>query len=450
MKKIDVPDLHIPRVVIIGGGFGGLELVKGLKNKEVQVVLLDRNNYHTFQPLLYQVATAGLEPDSIAFPIRKIFKKYKNFSFRLAEVESIDADQDKVYTNIGELRYDYLVIATGSRTNFFNNENLQRYSMPLKSVVQALDLRSLMLQNFEKALLASDIKDRESRMNFVIVGGGPTGVELAGALGELKRHVLPNDYPELDVRRMQIHLIEAGPRLLAGLNEKSSTESLKFLKNLGVNVWLNTMVNDYDGMTIKMNEGRELISKNLVWSAGVKGNTLPGIKADSITKGDRILVNEFNQVYDQKNIFALGDVAAMLSDEYSRGHPMVAQVAIQQGKHLAKNIMKMVEEKPLKPFKYFDKGAMATIGRNKAVAEISKMNFHGAFAWFIWMFVHLVFLVGFRNKIVVSFNWIWNYINYDRGIRLIIRPFNRMKNRVASGNDQKDEAAANILSEEHI
>lgn len=450
MAAIDVPDLNIPRVVIIGGGFGGIQLVRGLQNKDVQIVLLDRNNYHTFQPLLYQVATAGLEPDSIAFPIRKIFKKYKNFHFRLAEVEGVDADNKKIITNIGELPYDYLVIATGSRTNFFDNKNVQLHGMPLKSVVQALDLRSLLLQNFEKALLSADLRERESRMNFVIVGGGPTGVELAGALGELRRHVLPNDYPELDVRRMQIHLIEAGPRLLAGLSDRSSDKSLKYLKELEVNVWLNTMVTDYDGTVVHGSNGKELLAKNLIWSAGVKGNALPGINAEAITVGNRIIVDEQNQVKGMEKVFAIGDVAAMLSDKYTRGHPMVAPVAMQQGELLAKNILRDIAGKPVKLFKYHDKGSMATIGRNKAVVEIKKFRSYGPFAWFIWMFVHLISLVGFRNKVVVAINWMWNYVNYDRGIRLIIRPFNRIKNRMIQDDETRAEAAAAVLSEDNF
>jgi NADH dehydrogenase len=447
MLKIDVPEMNMPRVVIVGGGFGGLELVKGLKNKEVQIVLIDRNNYHTFQPLLYQVATAGLEPDSIAFPIRKIFKHYPNFYFRLAELESVDPEAKTITTNIGSLSYDYLVIATGSVTNFFGNERIQLNSMPLKSVVQALDMRSLMLQNFEKAILSPDVRTRESRMNFVIVGGGPTGVELAGALGELKSHVLPNDYPELDVRRMQIHLIEAGPRLLSALSEESSRKAFQYLKNLGVHIWLNTHVTDYDGTVVKTNAEKELLAKNLVWSAGVKGNAPQGLSPDIITLGNRVLVDEFNEIRGLEDVYAVGDVAAMLSDKYTRGHPMVAPVAMQQGRLLAKNLVNKIHKKPMKPFVYNDQGSMATIGRNKAVVEIARYKSQGAFAWFIWMYVHLISLVGFRNRLVVLINWLWNYVNYDRGIRLIIRPFNRIKNRVVSNVEGREEAAALVMDD---
>ncbi|MBX2841397.1 MAG: NAD(P)/FAD-dependent oxidoreductase [Flammeovirgaceae bacterium] len=447
MYKIDVPESSIPRVVIIGGGFGGLKLAKTLRNKEVQVVLIDKNNYHTFQPLLYQVATAGLEPDAIAFPIRKIFKTYENFYFRLAEVEGIDRETNKIITNIGELSFDFLVLATGSKTNYFGNQQIQKLGMPLKTVVQALDLRSLMLQNFEKALLSSDINTRESRMNFVIVGGGPTGVELAGALGELKGHVLPKDYPELDVRRMQIHLVEAGPRLLTGLSNVSSEKSLAYLKKLGVNVWLNTMVKGYDGTTVEMSSGKNLYTKNLVWSAGVMGNMIDGIPKESITLGSRILVDEFNKVKGFEKFYAIGDVASMVTKETPKGHPMVAQVAIQQGENLGKNILNQIKGKAPKPFQYKDLGSMATVGRNKAVVEINKFKSQGPFAWFIWMFVHLMSLVGFKNKAVVLVNWVWNYINYDRGIRLIIRPYNRQKAEMKE-RGVEEESAATTISEE--
>lgn len=427
MKPINIPDLNIPRLVIIGGGFGGLELVKKLKGQEIQVVLLDRNNFHTFQPLLYQVATAGLEPDSIAYPIRKIFKNYPNFHFRMAEVEHISSEKKVIETNIGEVAYDYLVIATGSRTNYFGMDSIETHAMPLKTVVQALNLRSYILQHFEQAILEPDLALRESHLSFVIVGGGPTGVELAGALGELKRHVLPNDYPELDVRRMQIHLIEAGSRVLAGLEQVSSSKALNYLKDLGVNVWLDTQVKDYDGITVHIHPNKQLKARTLVWSAGVKGNTVQGIDASNLGKGNRILVDEYCQVKGMEGVYAIGDVAGMLSEDFPHGHPMVAPVAIQQGSLVAKNLIRKLKSQTLKPFKYFDKGSMATIGRNKAVVEVGKMKWQGAFAWFVWMFVHLMSLIGFRNQLVVLINWLWNFMNYDRGIRLIIRPFDRKK-----------------------
>lgn len=430
MKKINVPDTNMPRVVIIGGGFGGLKLAKALSKAEVQVVLFDRNNYHTFQPLLYQVATAGLEPDSIAYPLRKIFKRQRDFYFRMAEVTKVLPESKLLQTNIGEIQYDELIIATGSKTNFFGLGNVQKYAMPLKTVAQALNLRSLILQHFETALIESDLEVRESNMNFVIVGGGPTGVELAGALGELKKHVLPNDYPELDVRRMQIHLIEAGPALLGGMDEVSSKKSLDYLKKLGVNVWLNTLVTDYDGNQVSTNIDKTILAKNFIWSAGVEGNLVDGFVESSISKANRLNVNSFNQVVGFEDIYAVGDVAQMQSEDYPRGHPMVAQVAIQQGYNVAENLKRRLKGKEMKPFVYNDKGSMATVGRNKAVVEIGKFKSQGAFAWFTWMFVHLISLAGFRNKMVTLINWLWNFINYDRGIRLIIRPFDRPKTQV--------------------
>ena len=429
MKEVNIPETNVPRLVIIGGGFGGLELVKTLKNKDIQVILIDRNNYHTFQPLLYQVATAGLEPDSIAYPIRKIFKSHDNFYFRVAEVEHISPEQKAVETNIGSISYDYLAIATGSRTNYFGMDSLEMLSMSLKSVPQALDLRSYMLQLFEEAILEPDVKERERKMSFVIVGAGPTGVELAGALGELKRHVLPNDYSELDVRRMQIHLIEAGPRILPALGGKSSSKAEEYLKELGVTVWKDTQVTDYDGLTAQTQKGKELQTRTLIWSAGVEGNAIEGIHADSIVKGNRILVDEYCRIKGLKDVFAVGDVAAMISEDFPKGHPMVAPVAMQQGECVGKNLLREAKGKEPKPFEYFDKGSMATIGRNRAVVEVGKLKWQGAFAWFVWMFVHLISLVGFRNQLVVFINWMWNFLNYDRGIRLIVRPFKREKRR---------------------
>ena len=412
-------------MVVIGGGFGGLALAKSLNKKEVQVVLLDKHNYHTFQPLLYQVATAGLEPDSIAYPIRKIFKSRPHTHFRMAEVVKVDPERQMVVTNIGELHYDHLVIATGSKTNFFGMKQVEEQSMGMKTVPESLDLRSLILQNFEKALLTSDLQERESLMNFVIVGAGPTGVELAGALAELKSHVLPNDYPDLDIRRMSIHLIEASPRVLSAMSEQASAKAEKFLKKLGVYVWLDTQVTNYDGETIHTGGSQEFQTRTLIWAAGVQGVPVDGLDANALMRGNRIKVDEYNRVEGYENVYAIGDVAAMITEDYPRGHPMVAQVALQQGKNLGKNLKATFRGKSLKAFTYNDKGSMATIGRNLAVVDLPKFKFQGFFAWFVWMFIHLVSLVGFRNKLVVLLNWSWSYFKFDRGIRLIIRPFNK-------------------------
>lgn len=421
---IDVPKISLKRVVIVGGGFAGIELSKRLRDK-FQVVMIDRNNFHTFQPLLYQVATAGIEPDSIVFPLRKVFKGFEHFHFRMAEATEIIASENVLKTSIGDISYDYLVLSTGSNTSYFGMENLRRNSMPMKSVQEALDLRSCMLQNFELAVMTPDVREREALMNYVIAGGGPTGVELAGALGELKKHVLPNDYPELDFRRMKIHLIDGGDRVLGAMGERSSEKAEKFLKELDVNVWLNLRVTDYDGKTVKTNTGQEFYTTTLIWAAGVMGVSVPGIPKESILPNGRILVNVGNLVEGTENIFALGDAALMKTDEFPKGHPQVAQVAIQQATLLGKNMVSGKDKKEWKPFKYKDLGSMATVGRNRAVVETKSIKTQGFFAWLIWMFIHLIALVGFRNRIVVFFNWLINYINYDRGMRLIIRPFKK-------------------------
>lgn len=419
---IDVPVVNLPRVVIVGGGFAGLELAKKLRNR-FQVVLIDKNNYHTFQPLLYQVATAGIEPDSIVYPLRKIFKGYKNFHFRMAAATGIVPGENLLKTSIGDLHFDHLVIATGSNTNYFGMEKLRDYSMPMKGVNEALDLRSCILQNFEEALLTSDPAERDALMTFVIAGGGPTGVELAGALGELKKHVLPKDYPELDFRRMQIHLIESAPRVLATMGEKASAHSQEFLKQLGVQVHTKTLVKDYDGRNVTTDPIKDLRTATLIWTAGVVGVNIPGLPEGAIHRSGRIVVDQYNLVQGTKNVYAIGDVAYMETKDSPKGHPMVAQVAIQQGRNVGKNLVFAQKEKPLRPFYYHDKGSMATIGRNRAVVESPFVTTNGFFAWLIWMFVHLMSLVGFRNRVVVLFNWLVNYISYDRGIRLIIRPF---------------------------
>jgi NADH dehydrogenase len=387
-------------------------------------VLIDRNNYHTFQPLLYQVATAGIEPDSIVFPLRKIFKGYRNFHFRMAEAQEVKTTEKILVTSIGDIDYDYLVIATGSDTNYFGMERPKKYGIPMKSVREALDLRSCILENFEAAITTADLVEREALMNYVIVGGGPTGVELAGALGELKRHVLPNDYPELDFRRMQIHIIDGNPRLLSSMNENSSEKAQSYLAELDVQIWTNLRVTDYDGRLITTNTTETFRTATMIWAAGVRGVFIPGLPAESILRSGRIKVNQHNLVDGLSNVFALGDVAQMSADKaFPEGHPQVAQVALQQGDLLGRNLVASTDQSKWKGFTYKDKGSMATIGRNRAVVEIGKFRSQGIVAWMLWMFVHLMSLVGFRNRLVVLFNWVINYINYDRGMRLIIRPF---------------------------
>lgn len=423
---MNIPKSSFPRVIIIGGGFAGIALAKKLSKQEVQVVLLDKHNYHTFQPLLYQVSTGGLEPDSIAYPIRKVLQDFPNFFFRLANVSEINTDNNRVITNIGELKYDYLVVASGSKTNYFGNKSIKENSMEMKTIPQSLNLRSLILENFEDALLTSDLNERNALMNFVIVGAGPTGVELAGALAEIKKGILPKDYPDLDTRLAQINLIQSGDKILKAMSAKASKKAEDFLEDLGVHVWKNVRVTGYDGKTVTTNSDLTFDAATVVWAAGVKGAAIKGIDAEQfVTRGNRIIVNEFNQVKGLDNIFAIGDVAQMETEAVPSGHPMMAQPAIQQGKLLGENLLKLLENKPMKPFVYNDKGSMATIGRNKAVVDLPKFKFQGVFAWFVWMFVHLFFLIGFRNRMVVFINWVYNYIRFDREARLIIRPYKK-------------------------
>lgn len=424
---MNIPKINIPRIVIVGGGFGGISLAKKLAKQEVQVVLLDKHNYHTFQPLLYQVSTGGLEPDSIAYPIRKILSKYPNFYFRLANVDNIDPDLKILNTDIGPLKYDYLVLATGSKTNFFGNKEIERNSMIMKTVPEALNLRSLILQNFEKALLTDSFDEQDALINFVIVGAGPTGVELAGALAEIKRGILPKDYPDLDTRRAQINIIQSGDRVLGGMSIQASQKAEEFLEKMGVNIWKDTLVTGYDGYLVKTNSELTFETATLIWAAGVEGDLVEGLKTSKcLLPGNRLKVNAYNKVDDYQDIFAIGDIACMISEETPKGHPMVAQVAIQQGANLGDNILKMIQKKSdLKPFEYKDKGTMATVGRNKAVVDLPHWKFQGVFAWFVWMFVHLLFLVGFRNRAIVFVNWVYNYIRFDRAARLIIRPYKK-------------------------
>lgn len=423
---MNIPKTSYPRIVIIGGGFAGIALAKKLSKQEVQVVLLDKHNYHTFQPLLYQVSTGGLEPDSIAYPIRKILKDFPNFYFRLADVHEINPKKNKVKTNIGDLKFDYLVIASGSKTNYFGNEEIEAHSMAMKTIPQSLNLRSLILENFEDALLTSDLNERNRLMNFVIVGGGPTGVELAGALAEIKKGILPKDYPDLDTRMAQIHIIQSNDCILKGMSASASEKAEEFLEKLGVNIWKNVRVTNYDGKTVTTTTDLTFETATLVWAAGVKGATIKGLDAEEfITNGNRILVNEFNQIKGLNNIFAIGDVANMITEEFPNGLPMMAQPAIQQGEQLGENMLHLIEEKPMRPFIYKDKGVMATIGRNKAVVDLKHYKFQGVFAWYVWMFVHLFFLIGFRNRMVVFINWVYNYVRFDREARLIIRPFKK-------------------------
>ncbi|MEM9896664.1 MAG: NAD(P)/FAD-dependent oxidoreductase [Bacteroidota bacterium] len=420
--KLTVPETDLPRIVIIGGGFGGLNLAKKLKGVAAQVVLLDRNNFHTFQPLLYQVATAGLEPDSIAGPLRKSLEGQSNFVFRMVKVTSLDFECNCVQTEIGSISYDFLVLANGSVTNYFGKDNLRDQVLPLKRVLHALNLRSHILQNFERAELVGDEETLRSMMNVVVVGGGPTGVEVAGSLAELRNYILPKDHPDLDFNKMEIYLMEGSDRLLGGMSEKSGKDAAEYLEKMGVIVNFNSMVDNYENNRVYLDD-KVINSHTVIWAAGVKGKILPGLTADHIMK-DRVSVDRYNRVSNLTNVFAIGDVARMESKKYPAGHPMLAPVAIQQGRHLAKNFAALLEEKQMTKFKYLDKGAMATIGRNKAVVDMpGGIHLKGFIAWLIWMFIHIMYLIGFRNRLITLNNWIWSYFTYDKGTRLILRKF---------------------------
>ncbi len=425
---MNIPNTQKTRIVIIGGGFGGMNLIKKLKGTDYQVVLLDKRNFHTFQPLLYQVSTSGLEPESIAYPLRKIIRNQKNMHFRIAEVERVDTQLKKVRTNIGDLSYDYLVIATGTRTNFFGNQSIEENAVWMKSLPQALNIRSLMFENLEKANRTEDPVKRKELLRFVIAGAGPTGVELSGALAELRSNVLQADYPDMDTSEIEIHLIEGADRVLPPFSEKSSAKAQKFLEDMGVTIHLETFVANYENNRVTTKGDLSLDTATFIWSAGVTGAALDGFEATALLpKFNRYKVDVYNRVAGFQDIFAIGDIALMETEDYPKGHPQVAQPAIQQGKNLAKNFKNMLKGKDLEAFEYFDKGSMATIGRNKAVVDIGKLQFGGFFAWFIWMFIHLWFLVGFRNRVVTFFNWTYSYINYDKAARLIVRPFKQNK-----------------------
>lgn len=419
------------KVVIIGGGFGGLKIARKLTNKKgFDVTLIDRFNFHQFQPLFYQVATAGLDASNISFPLRKVFHKEKNVHFRMAEVRSVDTVNSKVIADEDTFPYDVLVIATGADTNFFGNAELVENAFPMKSTVEALQIKYKLLKNIEDALYSKDENELQSLMTVVVVGGGPTGVEMSGAIADMRRFVLPKDYPELDFNKMKIYLLEGSPKTLAAMSEKSSHESCEYLKKLGVIVKTETIVKNYDGKTVTMQNGDTITSSLVIWAAGVKGNVPEGIDKDLIVKGSRIKVDRFNKVNSFENIYAIGDVAYMETEKYPHGHPQLAAVAIAQGEMLGRNLLR-IAKKTAAPevFEYRDKGTMATVGRNLAVVDIPKpkLHFKGFLAWMIWMGLHLFLLLGVKNRIAVFFNWIYNYITYDQNLRLIFRVFRKPK-----------------------
>ena len=425
--NINIPDSSQPRVVIVGGGFGGLTLADKMSKMNYQVVLIDKNNFHQFQPLFYQVAMAGLEPSSILFPLRKLFQKRKNVFIRVTTVTKVDSRQKRIHTLLGELHYDYLVLAIGADTNFFGNEKIARKAFSMKSVGEALTLRNKIFHDYERAITTMDYKERQGLIDIVIVGGGPTGVEVAGALAEMKKYILPKDYTELDTSEIDIYLIQGGDCLLKGMSREASQKAEKFLKELGVIIKLNSRVEDFDGNFVHIKGGEKIQANKVIWAAGIKGNTVAGLPEESIVWGSRMKVDRENRVMGVEDVFAIGDIAYMEEPDYPQGHPQVAQVAIQQGKNLARNFKIQAKGKPFKPFEYKDLGSMATIGRNRAVVDLPKFKFQGFFAWVVWLFVHLFSLIGMKNRLFVFINWVWNYFTYDQSLRLIIRPENRIE-----------------------
>ena len=424
------------KLIIIGGGFGGLRLARNLSNKPgFEITLIDKFNFHQFQPLFYQVATAGLDASNISFPLRKVFHNSKNVRFRMAEVQQIITDKNKVVTNIGEFDYDALVIATGADTNFFGNKNLMDYALPMKSTLEALQLRYKLLQNFETAINTNDQKLIKQLMNIVIVGGGPTGVELSGAIADMKKYVLPKDYPELDFTKMKIFLLEGGNKTLATMSEKSSADSRKYLEKLGVIVLTNSLLKDYDGEKITLQDGKTIDTKLVIWAAGIKGNIPEGVDKNLIAKGNRIKIDRQCKVYGTNNIFAIGDVAYMEEPAWPNGHPQVAPVATQMADVIANNLRSIEmksSKKALEEFVYHDKGSMATVGRNLAVVDMPKpkLHFKGFFAWMIWMGLHLMLILGVKNRFFVFINWLYNYFTYDQNLRLIFKEVNKKQNPV--------------------
>lgn len=422
--KIAVPERHkLRRVVIVGGGFGGLCLARKIDRNYFQVVLIDRNNYHQFQPLFYQVATSGVEPSDISFPFRKIFQHEKNIYIRLCEALKVDRDHSVLHTSIGEISYDYLIVASGCKTNFYGNSEMEECCLTLKSVSEALFLRNHILESIEKALNATDEQERSSYLNFVVVGGGATGVELAGALAEMKKYVLPKDYPELDFSKMSISLIDSSTRLLASFDEKASKAAARYLKRMGVRLLMHTALHAYEDNRAVLSSDEVIFSRSVFWVAGICGNKLEGFKEEQWGRGDRLITDSNLRVEGEKNIYAIGDIGLQPYVNEGRGYPQVAQVAIQQGEYVAQSlyIHKLFIVPP--PFIYRDKGSMATVGRNVAVARIGKLEMEGVLAWFVWCFVHLISIVGVKNKLFIFINWLWSYITYDLSLRLIIKPF---------------------------
>jgi NADH dehydrogenase len=412
------------KVVIVGGGFAGLNLAKKLiRNDDFQVTLVDKNNYHFFPPLLYQVSTSFIEPSNISYPFRRMFQKKANFRFHLGCLTNIDTENNIVETDTGDVEYDGLVLAMGTETNYFGMENVKRNALPMKSIDDALNIRNHILINLEKVVRLSNGPEREKLQNIVIAGGGPTGVEVSGMLAEMRKNILRKDYPELKNLRGNIYLIDASPTLLGPMSQKSQEEAHKVLKDLGVKIILDTAVKDYDHGLVMLANGETIPAATVLWTSGVIARKVPGIPAESIGRGRRIIVDEFNKVKGTENVYAIGDICYQTTDpENPGGHPQLAQVAIQQGKHLAENLERLREKEPMKPFRYHNKGTMAIIAKYKAVVDLPRGFFKGFIAWLVWLFIHLIPIAGYRNKFKLAANWMWSFIGNDPTLRLIIRP----------------------------
>lgn len=430
---INVPETGAPRVVIVGAGFAGLKLARKLKHSGYQLVLLDKNNYHQFQPLFYQVATSGLEPSAISFPLRKVFQGKKNVFIRVSNVDRIYPEEKMIDTMYGKVWYDYLVLATGATTNYFGNENFKKYGIPMKAVSESVYLRNTILLNFEKAVTVRDREQLKRLLNVVVVGGGPTGVEVCGALAEMRKFILPKDYPDLDFKTMQITLIEANSHLLNGMHRESGEKAKKYLEDMGINILLGQSVTGYDGKEIVLGNGTIIPSETLIWAAGVRGQYPEGISEKAIGRGNRLIVNRFHEVEGYDHIYAIGDISLMSTEKYPNGHPQLAQVALQQASNLAHNLVAQMKGKKPTPFEYKDKGSMATIGRNRAVVELPFIRFGGIIAWMVWMFVHLMSIVGVKNRMLIFINWLWKYFTFDQSLRIILRPSQKARERVLSG-----------------
>ena len=421
--SLNIKKDNTKRIVIVGGGFGGLQLANGLKGTPYQVILIDKNNYHQFPPLIYQVASAGMEASSISFPFRRNFQHRKNFYFRMAELRAIFPEKKLIQTSIGKVEYDYLVLAAGTTTNFFGNRNVERKAMPMKTVDEAMGLQNAILANIERAITCSTQQEQQELLNVVIVGGGATGVEIAGVLSEMKRTILPHDYPDLDPSLMNIYLIEAGNRLLAAMSPESSAAVEKYLREMGVNILLNKRVEDYEGHKVLLADGSSISTRTFIWVSGVAAQAVGHLGTEHLGRGRRIRVDTFNRMQGLEDVFSIGDQCIVEGDEaYPGGHPQLAQVAIQQGNNLAKNFRRLLKGKDLKPFRYKNLGTMATVGRNKAVAEFAHIRLKGFWAWLMWLVVHLRSILGVRNKAVVLLNWMWNYFNYNQSLRMIFYP----------------------------